>query len=181
MKNRLQLLALVLVVLFQLAIAKGEEKKNILWIYVEDLSPWLSAYGHDVNKGKTPAIDAMMNDGVMFSRCYMPAPVCSACRSALITGVYQTTTGTHQHRSSFTPESAIQLPDGVQALPELFIKHGYATFNKGKDDYNFIYERENLYSVGVNHKGKGKEKGKEKSGGKVSGGGDWRDVPEGKG
>ena len=163
MRNKL--LCLIGVLLGLIKVGSSQEKKNVLWIYVEDLSPWISAYGYEVNAGKTPAIDALIEEGVMFSRCYVPAPVCSACRSALITGVYQTTTGTHQHRSSRTPESAIYLPKGIKTLPELFVENGYATFNAGKDDYNFVYKREDFYNVG-----KGKKLNLAA----------WRDVPEGK-
>ncbi|MEN8126181.1 MAG: sulfatase-like hydrolase/transferase [Planctomycetota bacterium] len=122
-----------------------QEKPNILWIYIEDMSPWIGCYGDTVNKDATPTIDALAADGVRFSRCYVPAPVCSPCRSALITGAYQTTTGLHNHRSSRSKASAIYLPEGVTTLPQLFQKAGYQTFNAGKDDYNFAYKREELY------------------------------------
>ncbi len=42
-------------------------------------------------------------------------------------------------------ESAIYLPDILETVPELFKKAGYFTFNNGKDDYNFIYDRKDLY------------------------------------
>lgn len=147
-------------------------KPNILWIFVEDLSPWMASYGYPVNEGKTPTLDAMSKEGVRFTRCFVPAPVCSACRSALITGVYQTTTGTHHHRSSRTPESLIELPKGIKTLPQLFRDNGYATFNRGKDDYNFAYKRDEHYSLGNPKPRKGfyGKKGK----------GDWSEVPEGK-
>ena len=90
--------------------ALAANKPNILWIFCEDLSPWMESYGFPVNAGKTPTLDKLSKNGIRFSRCYVPAPVCSACRSAMITGVYQTTTGTHQHRSSRSPEAAIQFP-----------------------------------------------------------------------
>ncbi len=122
-----------------------QQKPNILWIYIEDMSPWLGCYGDPVNKDATATIDALAADGVRFSRCYVPAPVCSPCRSALITGCYQTTTGLHNHRSSRSKEGAIYLPEGVTTLGELFQKAGYQTFNAGKDDYNFVYKREELY------------------------------------
>ena len=122
------------------------EKPNILWIYIEDMSPWIGCYGDTVNKDATPTIDALAASGVRFSRCYVPAPVCSPCRSALITGAYQTTTGIHNHRSSRSKAGAIHLPEGVTTLPELFQKAGYQTFNAGKDDYNFVYDRNALYS-----------------------------------
>lgn len=129
---------------------------NILWIFCEDLSPFFGCYGDPVNAGHTPAIDRLAAGGVLFRRAYATAPVCSASRSAIITGVMQTTTGTHQHRSSRTtdgkvvPEALrIQLPEQMKTIPELLRKAGYFTFNSGKDDYNFHYDRRALYSVGT--------------------------------
>lgn len=153
-------------------VAKASTKPNILWIFCEDLSPWTESYGFPVNAGKTPALDKLTSNGVRFSRCYVPAPVCSACRSAMITGVYQTTTGTHQHRSSRTKESAIQLPKGIKTLPQIFKDNGYATFNRGKDDYNFAYKRDEHYTIG-----NPKPKGKGFYG--IKGKGHWSDVPKG--
>ena len=135
---------------------KEEVKPNILWILSEDLSPYMGCYGDTINMGHTPTIDQLAAEGVLFTRAYVPAPVCSACRSALITGVMQTTTGTHQHRSSRTTdgevvpeELRIYLPEGMKTLPELMKEAGYFTFNSGKDDYNFHYDRRALYNVGT--------------------------------
>jgi arylsulfatase A-like enzyme len=144
------------------AVACNEEPQtpqpNILWIFSEDLSPFFGCYGDSINKGFTPAIDGLAEQGVMFSRAYATAPVCSPSRSALITGIMQTTTGTHQHRSSrwtdgeVVPEELrIYLPDYVQTIPELMKSAGYFTFNSGKDDYNFHYDRTQLYDVGNAH------------------------------
>lgn len=115
----------------------------------------MGCYDDPVNAGHTPAIDGMAASGVLFKRAYVPAPVCSASRSAVITGLMQTTTGTHQHRSGRAPEGVvpedtrIHLPEGIVAVPELMRKAGYFTFNSGKDDYNFHYDRRALYSVGT--------------------------------
>ncbi len=129
---------------------------NILWIFSEDLSPFMGCYGDPVNAGHTPAIDQLAAEGVLFKRAFVSAPVCSASRSALITGVMQTTTGTHHHRSGRTtdgevvPEALrIRLPEGMRTIPELMRDAGYFTFNSGKDDYNFHYDRRALYSVGT--------------------------------
>ncbi len=116
---------------------------NILWIYLEDTSPLLSSYG--TNLIQTPNIDKLAEQGTVYRNVFMPAPVCSASRSSIITGVMSTTTGTHNHHSSRTPESVIHLPEHIKTIPEVFKKAGYFTFNNGKDDYNFDYNRKELY------------------------------------
>lgn len=136
----------------------AQDRPNILWIFCEDLSPYFGCYDDEVNAGHTPTVDQLAAEGVLFRRAYMPAPVCSSCRSAMMAGVYQTTTGTHQHRSSrFAPgvvpeELRIHLPEGIRTIPELMRDAGYFTFNSGKDDYNFHYDRRALYTVGTPEK-----------------------------
>lgn len=123
---------------------KPKQRPNILWIAVEDISPLMSCYGHKENP--TPNLDQLAKTGVRFTNTFMPAPVCSACRSAMITGTMQTTLGLQNHHSSRSEETAIYLPNNVKTLPELFKEAGYFTFNHGKDDYNFWYDREKLYT-----------------------------------
>ena len=127
-----------------LGFSQNTTKPNILWIYVEDLNPVLSSYGETINP--TPNIDKLAKNGVLFKKAFTPAPVCSAARSAIITATMATTYGTHNHHSSRTVEDAIFLPKGVKTIPELFKENGYHTFNHGKDDYNFIYNRKDLYN-----------------------------------
>ncbi|AWW32877.1 phosphate ABC transporter substrate-binding protein [Echinicola strongylocentroti] len=135
---------------------KTDRKPNILWIFVEDLSPFLGCYGDTINDGHTPIIDGLTSNGVLFERAYATAPVCSASRSAVITGKMQTTLGVHHHRSSRTDEGnvvpdslRIYLPEEVETIPEMMKEAGYFTFNSGKDDYNFHYDRLDLYDVGT--------------------------------
>lgn len=77
-----------------------KEKPNILWIYAEDTSPWMGCYGDKTNAKATPNIDSIAAAGVRFDRTYVPAPVCSATRSALIVGQSAIRFGAQQHRSS---------------------------------------------------------------------------------
>ncbi len=116
---------------------------NILWVYLEDTSPLLGCYGTSIIS--TPNIDKLAKAGTLYSNAIMPAPVCSASRSSIITGMMSTTLGLHNHHSSRTEESVIYLPDSIKTIPEILKKAGYFTFNNGKDDYNFIYDREDLY------------------------------------
>ncbi len=113
---------------------------NILWIYVDDMSDWMGCYGD--NTMPTPNIDALAAKGVRFSHAYMPCPVCSPTRSALITGTMQTTYGLHHHETMVKKP----LPAGITTIPELFRKAGYITFNEAKTHYNFSYQSEDLFS-----------------------------------
>ena len=133
--------------------AKNTERMNILWIIAENMNPWMSCYGETLIK--TPTFDRMAAESVRFSRAYVTAPVCSACRSALITGAMQTSHGVHNHRSSRrntnNPDhkdlAMIHLPEGVKTIPELFQQEGYKTFNRGKTDYNFVFDNSSIYNV----------------------------------
>jgi len=154
-------------------VADGKNvQPNILWLFIDDQDPRYGCYGEKLVD--TPNIDALAAAGVLFERTYVPAPVCAPTRSALMTGTYPIRSGTHNMRSSRDPSAPIYLPEGVETLPELFRHADYATFNRGKDDYNFVYDRSDLYSIGVvpglvnavDWKG-------------LRGQGDWNEVPKG--
>ena len=133
--------------------AQAADRPNILWIYLEDVSGWFSCYGDQVIE--TPHIDKLAASGIRFDRFYTPAGVCSATRSAIITGAMQTSLGIHNHRSGravFRGKKLgpvfddIRLPKGVKTLPEMFRAAGYWTFNEGgKDDYNFKHDTKKMY------------------------------------
>lgn len=97
---------------------------NILWFVVDDMSPSFGCYGETLIQ--TPAVDKLAAEGTKFTRAYVTAPVCSTCRSALITGMYQTTIGAHHHRSG-RGELKIHLPTEVTPVPVQFQKAGYYT------------------------------------------------------
>lgn len=131
--------------------APGRQRRpNIVWIIVDDMSPNFSCYGETLIQ--TPHVDRLAREGTKFSRAFVTAPVCSPCRSALITGCYQTTIGAHHHRSG-RGELKIELPSGVTPVPALFQQAGYYTCIGGplvkdkelaKTDYNFQWN-ESIY------------------------------------
>ena len=145
---------LAVVLSLHCACAYAESRPNVLWIYLEDVSGWLSCYGETLIE--TPNFDRLAARGIRFDRFYTPAGVCSATRSATIVGAMQTSFGIHNHRSGrpdFRGQAMgaafddIRLPAGVEPLPVLMKKAGYFTFNQsGKDDYNFKWSAENFYS-----------------------------------
>ncbi|QDT95399.1 sulfatase family protein [Gimesia aquarii] len=118
----------------------ADDRPNVVWIIADDLSPDLGCYGY---KGvSTPNLDRLAQRGVRYTSAFSTAPVCSSSRSAFITGVYQTTTGTHQHRTL----NKKRLPLPVEPITELLRRAGYFVCNSnstmkraGKRDYNFKF------------------------------------------
>ena len=122
---------------------------NIVWIVVDDMSGHFGYQGESLVT--TPHVDRLAREGSVFKNAYVTAPVCSTFRSALITGMYQTSIGAHHHRSS-RGDLKIELPENVRTIPEIFREAGYYTANgnsdgtrPGKEDYNFVYARSDLY------------------------------------
>jgi arylsulfatase A-like enzyme len=106
-----------------------EELPNFLWITCEDLSPILGTYGDDV--AITPNIDDLASRGIQYNNAFAAAPVCSPARSCLVSGVYASSLGTHNHRSDF------KIPKEIRTLPHLLRENGYFCSNNYKQDYNF--------------------------------------------
>lgn len=133
----------LIVFLLGLAALAPAQKPNILWIIAEDMSPDLSRNG--TPEVFTPRLDALAEEGVYFSRAFATGTACSPSRSALWTGIYQTSLGAQHHRPA--PEYFPALPAGVHVLPELLTALGYTTANvraiepglrsTGKIDWNY--------------------------------------------
>ena len=123
-----------------------DQRPNVVWLFAEDTSPWMGTYGHQANKMATPNIDSIAKAGIRFDRAFVPAPVCSTCRSAMMVGASQIRFGSHEHRSSRAKDAQLYLPEGVKLLPQIMKEAGYSTFNHGKTDYNFMWENNKVYS-----------------------------------
>ena len=118
---------------------------NVVWIVIEDASPHIGCYGETLIK--TPHIDRMAREGIRCKNAFVTSPVCSSSRSAMVSGMYQTTLGVHNHRSQTSSGKgggnaayydSYKVPKGVKLIPELFRDAGYFVTNKSKTDYNFI-------------------------------------------
>ncbi|MFI3318574.1 MAG: sulfatase [Rikenellaceae bacterium] len=144
MKSTLKLLAPALALAAAGCAPVEREPVNILWLFGEDISPWMPAYGDSTVE--TPNIDYLIENGVLFTNCYAPCSVSSPTRSALVTGMMQTSIGMHNHRTARTDKLIYSLPEGVRALPEFFRERGYHTFNAGKDDFNWHYNWDDYWT-----------------------------------
>lgn len=134
--------------------ATKAKKPNILWIIAENIGPDLGCYGHPLVR--TPHIDQLAQQGMRYELAFDTAPVCSASRSAFMTGMYQTAIGAHNHRGHRSPglDDHFLLPAGVRPLAHWLGEAGYFTANittlagklvgTGKTDLNFEVEGEVL-------------------------------------
>lgn len=137
------------------------DKPNILWILAEDLGPQLACYGYPLVR--TPNLDRLASEGVRFTHCHSTGPVCSASRSALNVGLYQTTTGTHHHRSH--RKDGYRLLFGAKLLSHRLQEAGYFTANvlqfapgvrgQGKTDFNFNFDGKPFLGTHWNQRAKG--------------------------
>jgi len=105
------------------------DRPNILWITCEDISPNLGCYGDDY--ARTPHLDALAARGVRYTNAFGITGVCAPNRSCLITGVYPSSLGSHDMRST------TRLPDQIKCFPEYLRAAGYYCTNNSKTDYNF--------------------------------------------
>ena len=105
-------------------------KPNILLIHADQHRyDCLGAYGNpDI---KTPNIDGLAQDGVLFENSFCAHPVCTPSRYSLLTGLT-----IHQHLG-LTNRST--LPPGVATLPDQLRANGYSTAAVGKMHFTPTY------------------------------------------
>ena len=115
-------------------------KPNILWITIEDISPDLGCYG---NKNvHTPVLDKLAAKGYLYTNAFASAPVCAAARSAIITGIYPSSTGSlHMRSHGENKNMSGKLADEFLLFPEVLRQNGYYCVNNAKEDYNLTLNK----------------------------------------
>ncbi len=105
-----------------------EKLPNIVIIYTDDLGYGdVGAYGE--TEIKTPNIDQLANNGLLFSNGYASSATCSPSRYALLTGVYPW----RNKNAKILPGTAPLLIDTTQVtLPKMLKEKGYTTGVVGK-------------------------------------------------
>ncbi|MDA9666086.1 sulfatase, partial [Bacteroidota bacterium] len=123
----------------------SQEKKNILWLVCEDQSLFFSSYYDSI--AKTPNLDELASQGIIYDNFFAVSPVCSPSRSSIITGMYPTTIGTQHMRAYKKNKDSINsktnLPfysgvpkSNIKFFTENLRKMGYFCTNNSKEDYN---------------------------------------------
>ena len=111
-----------------LSAANRAATPNIVVVFCDDLG--YADVGCFGAKGwTTPNIDRLAREGIRFTRFYDAQPVCSASRSALMTGCYPSRVGI---MGALNPNSKIGIHSNEVTLAELVKQRGYATAIFGK-------------------------------------------------
>jgi len=108
---------------------------NVLFLVSDDMRADLGVYGHPT--ARTPNIDKLATQGVMFERAYCQYPLSCPSRTSLLTGRRPTTTGVYTNLEWF----GATYPDWV-SLPKYFRQNGYATLRTGKIFHDSIDDTE---------------------------------------
>ena len=120
-------------VLPTLAADTSSAKPNIVLFYTDDMG-WgdIAAYGNPYIR--TPSLDQLAAEGQRWTDFYVPSPVCSPSRGALMTGKQPVRTGLYGTKFPvmFPDDKAHGMPDEELTLAEGLKSAGYATGMFGK-------------------------------------------------
>ena len=148
-----KILIVVITLLWSLeGFSAKEQRPNILWILCEDMSQDLGCYGNPLVK--SPTIDKLAKEGMLFTNMFTVAAVCSPSRTALATGMYQNSIGAMHMR--YSNELMNALPSGIEPISHILEKNGYQTLGIKKDDYMFSLDKPSFQHKAIDELEKGK-------------------------
>ena len=104
---------------------KPTEKPNILFIGIDDLRTELGCYGSEI--AITPNMDALAQQGLLFSRAYCQQAICGPSRASLLTGTRPETSGIFHNYVKIR-----DLNPDILTLPQHFVANGYEAVYCGK-------------------------------------------------
>ena len=108
--------------------AANQPPPNIVVIFIDDMG-YADINPFGATDYKTPNLNRMAKEGRIFTDFVVSSAVCSASRSALLTGCYHTRIGI---RGALGPKSNIGLNQNETTLAELCRSRGYSTAVFGK-------------------------------------------------
>ncbi|MBI9072970.1 MAG: sulfatase [Melioribacteraceae bacterium] len=105
--------------------SEKSDKKNILFIAVDDLKPNIGCFGDDI--AITPNIDRLAEQGTVFANNHCQQAVCAPSRASLLTGLRPDRTEVWDLKTLIRDKN----PDAL-TMPQYFRKNGYITAASGK-------------------------------------------------
>ncbi|GGZ25222.1 choline-sulfatase [Echinicola pacifica] len=113
------------------AIVEPVKPPNVLFIAVDDLNNWLGSMNNYSNT-KTPNLDKLAAQGVLFTNAHCQAPLCGPSRASIMTGLRPSSTGIYGMIEDDKIRSDNPTTQELTFLPEYFKEQGYYTMGVGK-------------------------------------------------
>ena len=101
--------------------------KNVVLVVVDDLGYDLGCYGNTAVK--TPHLDRLAADGLLFTHAFCTSASCSASRSVILSGIYNHANGQYGHQHAEHHFSSFAR---VKSLSTRLAEAGYRTARIGK-------------------------------------------------
>lgn len=106
---------------------ENPKKPNVIFIILDDMNDYVGFLkGHP--QSKTPHLDRLANQAVVFENAYATVPVCAPSRASLFTGIYPF----HSNVYGFNPWYKNETLKNSKTLMEYFSDNGYKTYGAGK-------------------------------------------------
>ncbi|WP_111706190.1 sulfatase [Lutibacter citreus] len=145
-KNHLIKLLIVTVVVCFISsnntIAQSKKQPNVLLIMLDDLNDYVGFLGGHP-QAKTPNMDALALESVIFTNAHTNAPICAPSRASMLTGVYP-------HKSKnfwFSKWSQNDVLKNSKTLMQYMSDNGYQTFGTGKLMHDRIKSEWDEYGI----------------------------------
>src|SRR5215210_5502652 len=132
--RRLILIAPLVVAAIIAARTSEARPLNVVLILTDNQGAWtLGCYGNpDI---RTPNIDRLAREGMLFENCFSSNAVCSPTRATLLTGLIPSQHGVHSYLSAGAPQigpHAYSTIAEFRTLPKILSESGYTCGLSGK-------------------------------------------------
>jgi arylsulfatase A-like enzyme len=122
-----------LALMFLMASPAAAKRPNVVFILTDNHGAWtLGCYGNkDI---RTPNIDRLAEEGMLFTRAMSSNPVCSPTRATYLTGLLPSQHGVHSfldNKFMVGPQAYYTLEE-FETLPEILCSEGYVCGLSGK-------------------------------------------------
>lgn len=127
--QKVQRLLVVAGLLFSLASVAAQKPNIVLFLSDDHTAADCGAYGS--REVRTPNIDRLAKEGVLFRRAFAASPTCMPSRAALFTGLMPLRNGAHANNLRNESETKV----GIRSLPHYLKALGYRVAQAGKTHF----------------------------------------------
>jgi len=116
-------------------LAQNADRSDVLFISIDDLNDWVGPLdGHP--QTKTPNMDRLAAQGMVFTNAHAPAMVCNPSRAAVMTGISPASSGVYSNQTDWRRTARLL---NKPTIPRYFRDNGYRTVGAGKLFHSSTY------------------------------------------